>query len=36
MCIRIMGYVASQFIEVLRHKSEGRGVRFPVVCLEFF
>jgi len=36
MCICIMGYAVLQFIEVLRHKSEGRGVRFPMASLEYF
>jgi hypothetical protein len=28
--------LVAQLVESLRYKSEGRGVRFPMVSLEFF
>jgi hypothetical protein len=31
-----MGHAVAQLVEALRHKQEGRGVRFPMVSLEFF
>ena len=29
-------YAVAQLVEALRYKPEGRGVRFPMVSLEFF
>ena len=31
-----MGHAVAQLAEALRYKSEGRGVRFPMMSLEFF
>ena len=30
------GHAVAQLVEALRYKPEGRGVRFPIVSLEFF
>ena len=32
----IFEYAVAQLVEALRYKPEGRGVRFPMVSLEFF
>jgi len=32
----VSNYVCYKRFEALRYKSEGRGVRFPMVSLEFF
>jgi hypothetical protein len=31
-----LGHVVAQLVEALRYKPEGRGVRFPMVSLDFF
>jgi len=31
-----VGHAVAQLVEALRCKSEGRGLRFPMVSLEFF
>ena len=31
-----MGHAVAQLVEALRYKSKGRGVRFPMMSLEFF
>ena len=31
-----LGHAVAQLVEALSYKSEGRGVRFPMVSLEFF
>jgi len=30
------GHAVAQFVEALRYKPKGRGVRFPMVSLDFF
>ena len=30
------GHAVAHLVEALRYKSEGRGVRIPIVSLEFF
>jgi hypothetical protein len=31
-----LGYAVAQLVDALHYKPEGRGVRFPMVSLEFF
>jgi hypothetical protein len=34
--VTVRGQVVAQLVETLRYKPEGRGVRFPMVSLDFF
>jgi len=32
----VWGHAVAQLVEALRYNTEGRGVRFPMVSLDFF